>query len=235
MRENRDRWGRPARRRTARRPERGRGRHVAGVPQRERVRPACRGHRDRRSARRAPLGPGAHGTGPDRVLVAAGRAARARRPGGLPEAGRGPDRRPARSRGRHDRAVRRDEGLPFREGDRAAGVPVHDAAAGGLRDTAAGGGPAAHRGRSASAALPLPQRCAPHRRAHRHGPAAQPGGDLPRPARQLPRRRRHDHRAGSAGRDDGVARRAEPARREGGRLAQPARRASWPTRTGAGR
>ena len=76
------------------------------------------------------------------------------------------------------------------------------------------------------------QRHPAHRRAHRHGPAAQPGDRAPGPARPLDRGGRHDRRAGPPGRDDGVVRRAEPARREDRRVAEPARQQAAATRTG---
>ena len=177
-----------------------------------------------RSARRPPLGSGAQRARAHRVLAAPGRAARAAPAGSRRSSSRGVQITDVLDlAGGDGPSLRRAEALPLREGSAAARGQVHHPAPGGLLDPAPGGRPRAHGGRPASAALPDPQRHAAHRRPDRHRPADQPGRHLPRPARQLDHGRRALGRSGPAGRDDGVARPAEPARREGRRLLQPAR------------
>ncbi len=197
--------------------------HVAGLPQRQHLRSAHRRSGPRRSARAASVGPGAPGAGPGRGAAAARRAAPAARPGLRAQDHRCVHHGHSRRCGRHDQAIRRTAGLPLRGRGGAAGEPVHHAAAGELCDTPGGGGPAAHRGRSPSAALCGALRHPAHRRAHRHGPDAQSDRGAQGPPRPVDHGGRDDRRPGSPGRDDGVLRRAVAARRHHRRVAEPAR------------
>ncbi len=176
---------------TTGRAERRRDGHVAGLPQRQRVRPAHRRHRSSttrtaaiRGAPNAPCGP------------ASCRWLLLRRPAGARRAASRPSSSPGvQINGTLDLAGGTVEpyvelkSCRFEKEVLLPEAHFTTAAAGGLLGAAAGGGPGAHRGRSAPAALPLPQRRPAHRRADRHGSAAQPGHRLPGPARALDRRR----------------------------------------------
>ncbi len=196
---------------------------MAVLPERHHLRPALPRSGARRSVRPAQLGAGAERRRPD------GGATAAQRPGGTAGAG-GRAEAPGRthhgeagSGGRARLALRGADGLPLRAGGGAARVPLHDAADGGLLRAEAGGGPAAHGGGPASAAVPGRARHPAERRPDRHGPADQPDPYRLRPARPGLRGRRDVGRTGSAGRDDRDARRAESARGEGRRFTEPAR------------
>ncbi|EFE73820.1 membrane-associated oxidoreductase [Streptomyces filamentosus NRRL 15998] len=214
---------RAARRRYPGRPQRGGAGHVAVLPQRDHLRLTYLRHDPQRPVHPAHLGAGAERRRAHGGAAAAGRTARPARPGGGAEAPGGADHREAGSGGRPGLSVRGADRLPFRAGGGASRVPLHDAAAGGLRAAPAGGGTAADRGRSASAALPGRPGHPADRRPDRHGSADQPAQRGPGPARAGHRRGRYDGRAGPPGRDDRDAGRAEPARDEGGRFAEPAR------------
>lgn len=197
--------------------------HVGGVPHGQRLRSQRPRRRPGRSARRARLGARAQCPRPGGRPAAAARSAAGAGPGGLPEAARGADQRAAGTVRWRGGPVRGAPVLPLRQRDPAVRGPLRHAAPDQLRDTAAGGGPAAHRGRSAPAALPGGARDPAHRRADRHRPAGQPGRGAAGQQGPVDRRGRDVRGTGLTGGAAGDVRGGEPARRQGRRVDEPAR------------